>query len=121
MFLTGLGTAVPPQRFTQMECWAALQQSSQFPQLNARSRALLTKVLSGKNGIANRDLAVADWEEAFVLTPDALHARFARHAPWATPVSGRRRCWRGRWRRARPAVGGGCRLSARGSVVTGLC
>jgi alkylresorcinol/alkylpyrone synthase len=81
MFLTGLGTAVPPQRFTQMECWAALQQSSQFPQLNARSRALLTKVLSGKNGIANRDLAVADWEEAFVLTPDALHARFARHAP----------------------------------------
>ena len=81
MFLNGLGTAVPPRRFTQMECWAALQQSSQFPQLTARSRALLTKVLSGKNGIANRDLAVADWEEAFVLTPDALHARFARHAP----------------------------------------
>ena len=81
MFLTGLGTAVPPRRFTQMECWAALQQSPQFPQLNARSRALLRKVLSGENGIATRHLAVADLEEAFVLTPDALHGRFARHAP----------------------------------------
>src|ERR1039458_7799503 len=81
MFLTGLGTAVPPRRFTQMECWAALQQSPQFPQLAARSRALLKKVLSGESGIANRHLAVADLGEAFVLTPDALHARFARHAP----------------------------------------
>jgi alkylresorcinol/alkylpyrone synthase len=81
MFLTGLGTAVPLRRFTQMECWAALQQSPQFPQLDARSRALLKKVLSGENGIATRHLAVADLEEAFVLTPDVLHARFARHAP----------------------------------------
>jgi alkylresorcinol/alkylpyrone synthase len=81
MFLNGFGTAVPPRRFTQMECWAALQKSPQFPQLDARSRALLKKVLSGENGIAHRHLAVADLEEAFVLTPDALHGRFARHAP----------------------------------------
>ena len=81
MFLNGLGTAVPPRRFTQMECWAALQKSPQFPQLRARSRALLKKVLSGENGIATRHLAVADLEEAFVLTPDVLHARFAQHAP----------------------------------------
>ena len=81
MFLTGLGTAVPPRRFTQMECWAALQQSPQFPQLDARSRALLKKVLSGENGIATRHLAVANLDEMFVLTPDALHARFAEHAP----------------------------------------
>jgi len=81
MFLTGLGTAVPPRRFTQMECWAALQQSPQFPQLNARSRALLKKVLSGENGITTRHLAVANLDEMFVLTPDVLHARFAEHAP----------------------------------------
>ena len=81
MFLTGLGTASPPRRFTQMECWAALQKSSQFAQLNTRSRALLKKVLSSENGIATRRLAVADLDEMFVLTPNALHDRFARHAP----------------------------------------
>jgi alkylresorcinol/alkylpyrone synthase len=81
MFLNGLGTAVPPRRFTQMECWAALQKSPQFPQLNARSRALLRKVLSGENGIATRHLAVANLDEMFVLTPDTLHARFAENAP----------------------------------------
>jgi hypothetical protein len=81
MFLNGLGTAVPPRRFTQMECWAALQKSPQFPQLNARSRALLKKVLSSENGIATRHLAVANLDEMFVLTPDTLHARFAKYAP----------------------------------------
>ena len=81
MYLTGLATAVPPQRFTQAECWAALQQAPQFPELSTRSRALLKRVLSGQNGIATRHLAMADWEGAFVLTPDALHARFAEHAP----------------------------------------
>jgi len=83
MYLTGLGTAVPPRCYTQMDCWLALQRSPQYAQLNARSRALLKKVLSGENGIARRHLAVANLEEAFVLTPDALHARFVRHAPAA--------------------------------------
>jgi alkylresorcinol/alkylpyrone synthase len=81
MFVTGLGTAVPLRRFTQPECLAALQHAPQFPQLNARSHALLKKALTGENGIASRNLAVESLEEAFVLTPDALHARFARHAP----------------------------------------
>lgn len=81
MYLTGLGTAVPPQRFTQSECLAAMQHSPQFPRLNPRSHALLRKVLSGENGIATRHLAVANLKEAFDLTPNALHARFAEHAP----------------------------------------
>ena len=81
MYLTGIATAVPARRYTQAECWAALQRAPQFTHLSARSRALLRQVLSGQNGIATRNLAVTDLEEAFVLTPDALHARFARHAP----------------------------------------
>jgi hypothetical protein len=44
-----LGTAVPPRRFTQPECLAALQNAPQFLQLNARSHALLKKVLTGEN------------------------------------------------------------------------
>ncbi len=81
MFLTGVGTAVPAWRYTQPECWAAIEQSPQFPQLDIRARALLKKVLSGDNGIATRHLAIPDLREAFVLTPDALLARFVEHAP----------------------------------------
>ena len=81
MYLTGLGTAVPHGRFTQTECWEALQRAPQFSRLKERSRALLAKVLSGENGIVSRHLAVATLEEIFVLTPDTLHTRFARHAP----------------------------------------
>ena len=81
MYLTGLATAVPPQRFTQAECWTALQQAPQYSQLNASSHTLLRKVLSSDNGIATRHLAVSNLEEAFILTPGALHARFALHAP----------------------------------------
>ncbi len=81
MYLTGIGTAVPDNCYTQAQCWAALQQSSQFADLNPRSQAVLRKVLGGDNGIVTRHLAIADLSEAFVLTPDALHARFAEHAP----------------------------------------
>ena len=81
MYLIGLGTAVPPRRFTQPECLAALQKAPQFPQLSARSHALLKRVLTGENGIASRHLSVESLKDAFVLTPDALHTRFARHAP----------------------------------------
>lgn len=81
MYLTGLATAVPPARFTQAECWDAMQHAPQFPHLDTRSHALLRKVLAGDNGIETRHLAVEDLQDAFVLTPDALHARFAAHAP----------------------------------------
>ena len=81
MFLTGFGVAVPPQRFTQEECCKAFQAAPQFAKLNTRAQALLKKVLSGKNGIATRHLAITDWDEAFTLTPAALHARFTQHAP----------------------------------------
>lgn len=81
MYLTGIGTAVPENCYTQAQCWTAMQQAPQFNQLNPRSHAVLRKVLGGENGIATRHLAVAELSEAFVLTPDALHARFAKHAP----------------------------------------
>jgi predicted naringenin-chalcone synthase len=80
-YLTGLGTAVPSGRFTQTECWAALQQAPQFAQLNARSHELAKRVLCGENGIVSRHLSVEKLEEFFVLTPDALHQRFIQHAP----------------------------------------
>ncbi|MCX6968380.1 MAG: stilbene synthase [Verrucomicrobia bacterium] len=81
MFLTGLATAVPPHRFTQWECWAAIQNAPLFPRLNARARAILQKVLTSENGVETRHFALAKLTDAFDLTPDALHARFAEHAP----------------------------------------
>ena len=81
MVIVGLGTAAPERRYTQMECWEALQQARQFQQLKPRSRAILKKVLTGRNGIATRHLALDNLAEAFDLTPDAMQARFFTHAP----------------------------------------
>ena len=81
MFITGLGTAVPPQRFTQAECWDGIRASPQFPALSPRSHAILRKVLTGNNGIEARHLALEPIAEAFDFTPDAMLGRFKRVAP----------------------------------------
>jgi alkylresorcinol/alkylpyrone synthase len=81
MFITGLGTAVPPQRYAQGDCWEALLQSSRFHQLQPRSSAILKRVLNGSSGIATRHLALENLGQAFELTPDVLQARFTRNAP----------------------------------------
>jgi alkylresorcinol/alkylpyrone synthase len=81
MFITGLGAAVPAQRYSQRECWEALLQSPRFPQLRPRSRAILKKILNGSSGIATRHLALENLAQAFELTPDIMQARFAKNAP----------------------------------------
>src|SRR5882672_3097826 len=80
MFITGLGTAAPSQRYTQRECWSVFEQSPLSRQLSPRSRAIVRTILTGKNGIDSRHLALANLDEAFDLTPDALHARFTKNA-----------------------------------------
>ena len=90
MFITGLGTALPPGRFTQVECWRAMERWDRVQQLTPRSRALLKKVLLSDNGIVARHFALDSMEEAFTLTPDATHARFARHAPRLAAEAGER-------------------------------
>jgi polyketide synthase Type III len=81
MFILGLGTATPPNRYAQRECWSTLVASGYLPRLSPRSQAILRKVLTGRNGIETRYLALENLFEAFSLTPDALHARFVKHAP----------------------------------------
>jgi alkylresorcinol/alkylpyrone synthase len=81
MFITGLGTAVPPQRYAQGAGWEAFLQSTLAHQLQPRSRAILKKVLNGSSGIATRHLALENLGQAFELTPDVLQARFTRNAP----------------------------------------
>lgn len=81
MFINGIGTAVPEHRYSQQECWEALRVSDRFAGLGFRSQAILRKVLTGKNGIETRFLALDRLGDAFALSPNTLHERFARHAP----------------------------------------
>ena len=81
MLITGLGTASPPHCYTQAESWRAIQLAPQFEALQPRSRAILRKVLTGRNGIVTRHLALDSLEEAFQVDPQTLHDRFQRHAP----------------------------------------
>jgi len=81
MFIIGIGTAAPPHRYSQEECWKAIQESPQFEKLNPRSKAVLRKVLTADNGIATRHFALERLDQAFHLNPDALHSRFLQNAP----------------------------------------
>ena len=81
MFIIGLGTALPPRRCTQAECWRALEGWELVRGLAPRSRAILKKVLLGDSGIKARHFALDSVQEAFALDSDAMHERFARHAP----------------------------------------
>ena len=90
MFIIGLGTVVPPQGYAQRDSWDALQGWPQFSQLQPRSRAILKKVLCTDNGIATRHLALEPLAEVFEQTPDALQARFTKHAPALATEAARR-------------------------------
>lgn len=81
MFITGLGTATPPHRYTQVQCWEAFQAAAQFALLDRRARATLQKVLLRDNGIHARSLALDSLAEVFAADPDTLHRRYALHAP----------------------------------------
>ncbi len=89
MFLTGLQTAVPANRFTQAQCWEALKRADR-PELNARVRSILQGILTHDNGIETRALALDSLDESFDLDPDTLHRRFVRHAPRLASAAGKK-------------------------------
>jgi alkylresorcinol/alkylpyrone synthase len=89
MYLSGLSTAVPERSYTQPECWEALQRADR-PELDARTRATLQRILNHDHGIARRSLALDSLDEGFLLDADTLHQRFVRHAPrLASQAAGR--------------------------------
>ena len=90
MFIIGLGTAAPPQRYAQRESWEALRNWPQYSRLTSRSHAILKKVLCGNNGIEARHLALEPLAEVFEQTPDVLQSRFAKHAPALATAAARR-------------------------------
>lgn len=81
MYLTGIGTAAPPSRYTKLDCWEAFRRSEWFERLHARTRALARAILLGENGMEARRLAVDSLAEAFRIDPDTLQRRFLDTAP----------------------------------------
>jgi alkylresorcinol/alkylpyrone synthase len=81
MFVTGLGTALPENRYSQEDCHDAFQKLPRYGSLQTRSKTILRKVLLGKNGIHSRHLALHPMDEVREMDPNSLHARFSRHAP----------------------------------------
>ena len=81
MFISSVGTATPESHYSQRECWEAIAASPLYAQLSRRSHAILKKVLLGNNGVSGRYLALDPLAEVFDMNPDALHGRFACHAP----------------------------------------
>jgi predicted naringenin-chalcone synthase len=81
MFITGIGTATPPQRYTKAECWNAFQESDWLSRLDRRSHSIGETVLRRDNGISARRLALDSLADGFEIDPDTLHRRFATHAP----------------------------------------
>jgi alkylresorcinol/alkylpyrone synthase len=81
MFITGIGTATPPRRYTKSDCWNAFQESDWFGRLDRRSHAIAETVLLRDNGISARRLALNSLAEVFAIDPDTLQRRFTTHAP----------------------------------------
>ena len=81
MFVSGVGTATPHQRFTKADCWKAFERSEWFRKLDRRSHAIAESVLLRDNGIEARWLALDSLDEVFDIDPDTLHRRFSDNAP----------------------------------------
>lgn len=88
MFVTGLGTANPPQRYSKADCWEAFQKSDWFRKLDRRAHVIAETVLTKDNGIAYRSLSVKSLSEVFQIDPDTLYGRFLENAPVLAAAAG---------------------------------
>ena len=81
MFLAGIGTSTPANRYTKAECLEAFQNSDWFERLDTRSHFVARTVLQRDNGIEARRLAVDSLADVFCIDPDTLYRRFLENAP----------------------------------------
>jgi len=81
MFLHALATAVPPNAFTQSQCWDIVEKSAVRTRLHKRSRLILHSILRGDHGITTRHFAAPEIERIFDRTSDELNAIFRTEAP----------------------------------------
>lgn len=82
MFLESISTAVPPHRYTQPECLAALRETPAYAALRPRSQALMEKILgNGVSGIATRSFCLPEIAPGVGRSAQELNETFEREAP----------------------------------------
>ncbi len=82
MHLRSIATAVPPQSFSQHQCWEAFSGKGLLESLRPRSAALVEKVLtSGSAGIERRNFALDEIGPVFSRNAQQLNESFEREAP----------------------------------------
>ena len=89
MFVNGLGTANPVNRYSKNACLKAFKHSAWYLKLDRRSHVIAEAVLTRDNGIESRSLAVESLNDVFQIDPDTLHARFLAHAPVLGSAAGK--------------------------------
>ena len=81
MYFHAIQTAAPPRRYTQAQCWEALQRSPPR-NLSRRGMAMLERILTRDHGIATRALALdIEDPECTQIDVDRLNARYMATAP----------------------------------------
>jgi predicted naringenin-chalcone synthase len=88
MFISGIGTAAPANRYSKAECLEAFNGSDWIHRLDPRSRYIAQTVLQRDNGMQTRALAVDTLADVFCIDPDTLAARFSTHAPQLAAAAG---------------------------------
>ncbi len=79
MYLRSLATAVPPNSFSQQDCWKSFQTNDILQALKPRSAALVEKVLTGGTaGIERRNFALDEIETIFSRGAQELNEGFER-------------------------------------------
>ena len=82
MYLRSIASAVPPNSFTQADCWQSMQRGNLPASLKPRSAALMEKILtSGSSGISRRNFAIDSIESVFTRTAQELSEDYEREAP----------------------------------------
>jgi predicted naringenin-chalcone synthase len=82
MFLESIATAVPPHRYTQLQCLDGLRTSAAFGSLKPRSQAMLEKILgNGVSGIATRSFCLSEIAPVVGRDAQELNETFEREAP----------------------------------------
>jgi alkylresorcinol/alkylpyrone synthase len=81
MYIRGVGTSTPANRYSKAQCLVAFEQSEWFGRLDTRSHLIARTVLKRDNGIDARYLALDSLDDVFDIDPDTLARRFLDHAP----------------------------------------
>lgn len=87
MRLLSVKSSFPERSWRQDECLSAMRGAVFWPELHARSRWLLEKVLSGDNGIEKRHFCLENVDDAWSRDAQELSETYEREAPKLAAVA----------------------------------